>query len=76
MNHGNMDHKNMSHMSHKGHEPMEHDMSTMSHADHEKAMTDPSMAKAMEKDMKDRFFLVTDIYNSNHFIFSNFYRYI
>jgi len=28
MNHGNMDHKNMSHMSHKGHEPMEHDMST------------------------------------------------
>ena len=56
MNHGNMDHKNMSHMSHKGHEPMEHDMSTMSHADHEKAMTDPSMAKAMEKDMKDRFF--------------------
>ena len=55
MDHGNMDHKNMSHMSHKGHEPMEHDMSTMSHADHEKAMTDPTMAKAMEKDMKDRF---------------------
>lgn len=27
----------------------------VSHADHEKAMTDPSMAKAMEKDMKDRF---------------------
>ena len=27
----------------------------MSHSDHEKAMTDPSMAKAMEKDMKSRF---------------------
>jgi len=40
MNHGDM---------------LEHDMSKMSHADHEKAMTDPSMAKAMEKDMKDRF---------------------
>ncbi len=32
-----------------------HDMSKTSHSDHEKAMTDPSMAKAMEKDMKDRF---------------------
>lgn len=41
MDHNKMDHENMSHMS---------------HTDHEKAMTDPSMAKAMEKDMKDRFF--------------------
>ena len=41
-----MDHNKVSH----------EDMSPMSHADHEKAMTDPSMAKSMEKDMKDRFF--------------------
>lgn len=66
-----MNHEDMSHMSHEKHKPTEHDMSQMSHmkhenmghdmskmshADHEKAMTDPSMAKAMEKDMKDRFF--------------------
>ncbi len=30
-------------------------MDHTSHSDHEKAMSDPSMAKAMEKDMKDRF---------------------
>lgn len=45
-----MDHSKMNHG-----DMLEHDMSKMSHADHEKAMTDPSMAKAMEKDMKDRF---------------------
>ena len=56
MDHGNMDNKNMSHMSDEEHESMKHDMNTMSHADHEKAMTDPSMAKVMEKEMKDRFF--------------------
>ena len=50
-----MNHEDMSQMSNEVHEPVRHDMSTMSHADHEKAMTDPSMAKAMEKDMKDRF---------------------
>ncbi|AHB40268.1 TPA: copper-translocating P-type ATPase [candidate division WWE3 bacterium] len=32
-----------------------HDMSKMSHEDHEKAMTDPSMAAFMEKDMRNRF---------------------
>lgn len=71
MDHSKMNHEDMSHMSHEKHKPTEHDMSQMSHmkhenmghdmskmshADHEKAMTDPSMAKAMEKDMKDRFF--------------------
>jgi Cu2+-exporting ATPase len=71
MDHSKMNHEDMSHMSHEEHKPVEHDMSKMSHvehevmkhdmskmshADHEKAMTDPSMAKAMEKDMKDRFF--------------------
>lgn len=68
MDHSKMNHEDMSHeehkpvehdmskMSHVEHEVMKHDMSKMSHADHEKAMTDPSMAKAMEKDMKDRFF--------------------
>lgn len=41
-------------------EPMEHDMhdmSAMSHMDHEAAMTDPTMAKAMEADMRRRFFI-------------------
>lgn len=33
-----------------------HDMNNMPQMDHDSAMTDPSMAKAMEKDMKDRFF--------------------
>ncbi|MDO8610472.1 MAG: copper-translocating P-type ATPase [bacterium] len=42
MDHSKMNHEDMSHEEHK----------TM---DHEKEMTDPSMAKAMEKDMKDRF---------------------
>ncbi len=40
-----MDHSKMNHEN----------MLNVSHADHEKAMTDPSMAKAMEKDMRDRF---------------------
>ncbi len=39
-------------MDHSMHDNMQH----MNHADHEKAMTDPSMAKMMEKDMRDRFF--------------------
>ncbi len=46
----------MDHVSHEEHKTMKHDMSTISHADHEKAMTDPTIAKAMEKEMKDRFF--------------------
>src|SRR3990167_6077681 len=32
-----------------------HNMNNMSHMDHESAMTEPSMAKSMEKNMKDRF---------------------
>lgn len=55
MDHDKMNHEEMTHMSNQKHMPMKHDMSKMSHTDHEKAMTDPSMAKAMEKDMKDRF---------------------
>lgn len=34
-----------------------HDMSKMSHMDHEAAMTNPQMAKAMEADMRKRFFV-------------------
>ncbi len=34
-----------------------HDMSKMSHMDHEAAMTSPQMAKAMEADMRRRFFI-------------------
>jgi len=34
-----------------------HDMSKMSHHDHEAAMTDPSMAKQMEADMRRRFWI-------------------
>ncbi len=41
----------------KGGEHAGHDMSKMSHMDHETAMTDPSMAKQMERDMKRRFFI-------------------
>ncbi len=33
-----------------------HNTNQMIHEDHEKAMTDPRMAEAMEKDMRDRFF--------------------
>lgn len=43
------------HEKHMGHEM--HDMSKMSHMDHEAAMTDPMMAKAMEADMRRRFFI-------------------
>lgn len=34
-----------------------HDVAKMSHADHERAMTDPTMAKEMELDMRHRFFV-------------------
>ncbi len=34
-----------------------HDMSKMSHMDHEAAMTSPQMAKAMEADMRRRFYI-------------------
>tara|TARA_B100000745_G_scaffold200606_2_gene132386 strand:- start:2654 stop:4816 length:2163 start_codon:yes stop_codon:yes gene_type:complete len=34
-----------------------HDMKSMNHADHAAAMNDPSMAKAMEADMKKRFWI-------------------
>ncbi|MDD5083402.1 MAG: copper-translocating P-type ATPase [Candidatus Moranbacteria bacterium] len=34
-----------------------HDMSKMSGMDHERAMTDPAMAKQMESDMRRRFFI-------------------
>lgn len=50
-----MNHEEMSQMSHEEPKQMKHDMNNMNHTDHEKAMTDPSIAKAMEKDMKDRF---------------------
>lgn len=39
----------------KAHE--KHAVSHKSHTDHEAAMTDPTMAKAMEKDMRRRFFI-------------------
>ena len=35
----------------------EHEMSKMSHHDHEVAMSNPQIAKQMEKDMKKRFFI-------------------
>ena len=35
----------------------DHDMQEMSHMDHESAMTNPQMAKKMEKDMRRRFFV-------------------
>ena len=35
----------------------DHDMQKMSHMDHEAAMTNPQMAKKMEKDMRRRFFV-------------------
>jgi P-type Cu2+ transporter len=38
-------------------QPAEHDMQAMSHMDHEAAMTSPVMAKAMERDMRKRFFI-------------------
>lgn len=39
------------------HSKMNHEEHQVSHTDHEKAMTNPAIAKAMEKDMKDRFIL-------------------
>ena len=67
MGHGmaKMDHANHEHMDHdmsamqeekhEGHKG--HDMSKMSHMNHEAAMTNPQMAKAMEADMRRRFFI-------------------
>ncbi len=45
-------HKHAEHNKHEG-----HNMKAMSHHDHEAAMTDPSMAKAMEADMRRRFWV-------------------
>lgn len=50
--HETHEHMNHEHMDHAG-----HDMSKMSHMDHEAAMTNPQMAKAMESDMRRRFFI-------------------
>lgn len=47
-----MQNEQMSGHAHKG-----HDMQKMSHADHEAAMTDPAMARAMEADMRRRFWV-------------------
>lgn len=41
----------------KSEDHTEHDMQKMSHADHEAAMTNPQIAKAMEADMRRRFFI-------------------
>ncbi|MEK7598291.1 MAG: copper-translocating P-type ATPase [Patescibacteria group bacterium] len=41
----------------KGEEHAPHDMKKMSHMDHEAAMTNPVMAKAMEADMRRRFWI-------------------
>ena len=40
-----------------GRDQKEHEMSKMSHHDHEAAMSNPQIAKQMEKDMKKRFFI-------------------
>ena len=40
-----------------GHGSQSHDMSKMTHTDHQSAMTDPGMAKAMEVDMRRRFWV-------------------
>lgn len=47
----NHQHQNMDHPHHN------HDMKKMSHMDHEAAMTNPQMAKEMEKDMRRRFLI-------------------
>jgi len=52
----------MKHESHEHHgggaqNHSAHDMSKMSHLDHEAAMTNPQMAKAMEADMRRRFWI-------------------
>ena len=41
----------------QGHSHAGHDMSNRSHMDHESAMTDPQMAKYMERDMRKRFLI-------------------
>jgi Cu2+-exporting ATPase len=53
--HGKTGHESHEDHAKKTHE--EHDMKAMSHHDHEAAMTDPSMAKAMEADMRRRFWV-------------------
>lgn len=55
---GHSDHEAMRHDG-KGHAHAHghHDMSKMSHMDHEAAMADPQMAKAMEADMRRRFWI-------------------
>ncbi len=47
----------MDHSQHGQHtlHPVAHDIQKMNHRDHESAMTDPTMAKAMEADMRRRF---------------------
>lgn len=52
-----------------GHAHQGHDMQKMSHADHDAAMTDPSMAKAMEADMRHRF-LVAFVLSVPVFLYS------
>lgn len=48
----------MQHEHHHGHQANAgHDMQKLSHADHEAAMTNPVMAKAMEADMRRRFWV-------------------
>ena len=53
----NFDEKHQHKMHDKSKEHAGHDMSKMSHMDHESAMTNPQMAKAMEADMRRRFFI-------------------
>jgi Cu2+-exporting ATPase len=55
-------HNHTEHENHEGHDmkamPARHSMSGGgSHMDHESAMTDPSMAKQMEADMRKRFWI-------------------
>lgn len=49
--------KAMDHAKHEMPDHAGHDMSKMSHMDHEAAMTNPQMAKAMESDMRRRFWI-------------------
>jgi len=52
MNHDHHAMQKKDEMNHAG-----HNMQQMSHMDHEAAMTNPQMAKAMEQDMRRRFFI-------------------
>lgn len=45
------------HEEHSMHAMKDHDMRAMNHADHEAAMTNPQIAKAMEADMRNRFWV-------------------